>query len=128
MKLKPTLMPSLMPTETKLDGIATGAEVNDPTTLLDADISTTVQAWDNDLDDIAALTHTDRALLQSDGTDWTKVTEADIAVPNRQTVKSFQAGSAASYLSIPDDPSVDVGTGDFSVFWWAKMQQQYSNN
>ena len=87
-----------------------------------------MQAWDDDLDDIAALTHTDRALLQSDGTDWTKVTEADIAVPNRQTVKSFQAGSAASYLSIPDDPSVDVGTGDFSVFWWAKINSNIATD
>ena len=35
--------------ETKLAGIATGAEVNDPTTLLDADIGVTVLAFDSNL-------------------------------------------------------------------------------
>ena len=35
--------------ETKLDGIAVGAEVNDPTTLLDADIGVNVLAYDSNL-------------------------------------------------------------------------------
>lgn len=34
--------------ETKLDGIEAGAQVNDPTTLLDADIGVTVQGYDAD--------------------------------------------------------------------------------
>lgn len=39
-------------------------------TTLGVVIGTNVQAWDNDLDDLAALTHSASAMIVSDGTDW----------------------------------------------------------
>jgi hypothetical protein len=39
-------------------------------TTLGVAIGTNVQAWDDDLDDIAALAHTDGNMMVSDGTDW----------------------------------------------------------
>lgn len=41
-----------------------------------AAIGVTVQAWDDDLDDIAALTPTDGGFMVGDGTDWTVETGA----------------------------------------------------
>jgi hypothetical protein len=60
----------LIADETKLDGIEALAEVNDPTTVLDADIDVTVQAFDQQLDDIAALTPTDGNFQVGNGTTW----------------------------------------------------------
>lgn len=85
--LSATTASFLIADETKLDGIEALAEVNDATTVLDADIGvnvqafdatimvdadigTTVQAHDSKLDDVAALTPTDGNFLVGNGTTW----------------------------------------------------------
>tara|TARA_R110000765_G_scaffold333909_1_gene424378 strand:- start:42 stop:1874 length:1833 start_codon:yes stop_codon:yes gene_type:complete len=39
-----------------------------------------------------------------------------------------KAGSTASFLSIPSGASVNVGTGNFSVFWWGKLPSTSNTN
>jgi len=51
---------------------AAGARIN-----LGLVIGTNVQAWDNDLDDIAALTHSGTGVMISNGTDWVNKSAAN---------------------------------------------------
>jgi len=57
-----TTGPQLDAIKTKVDGIESGAEVNDPTTLVDADIGVNVQAYSSALDSVSGTNTGDQDL------------------------------------------------------------------
>lgn len=56
--------------ETKLDTSVNASLDLADSSLQSSDIGSSLQAWDNDLDDLAALTHADGNIIVSNGTDW----------------------------------------------------------
>jgi len=71
-------------------------------------IGTNIEAWDNDLDDLAGLTHTARNIVVSDGTDWTSraMQAADVPTLNQDTT-----GDADSLLTKTWASPAAIGTG-----------------
>src|SRR3990167_7353923 len=57
-----------------VDGGTGASDASSARTNLGLVIGTNVQAWDNDLDDLAALTHASSSFIISNGTDWTSRT------------------------------------------------------
>ena len=114
--------------KTKLDGIATGAEVNDPTTLVDADIGVNVQAHSAVLDaTTASFLTTDETKLDgieasADVTDTTNVTAAgalmDSEVTNLAQVKAFDTTdyAAASHTHVASTDIVATGTPSATTY------------
>lgn len=77
-------------------------------------IGTNVEAWDNDLDDIAALTHSASAFIVSNGTDWTAQGTTNVSKflgVNRKSVgmliydpgTSMSSGTAKAFFTVPDE-------------------------
>ena len=116
--------------ESKLSGIEALAEVNDPTTVLDADIGSTVQAHSAILDATTASFTTAKDTAISTNTSDISVITSDAlsTLQGRRSVMDVKAGSAASFLSIPSGASVNIGTGNFSVFWWGKLPSTSNTN
>ena len=82
-------------TEWRTDlNVEDGAQVNDPTTLLDADIGVNVQAYDAGLDDIAGLTPTNESIIKGDGTNWVAAT--DFRVNAGTTGTGFEVGISST--------------------------------
>ena len=114
--------------KTKLDGIATGAEVNDPTTLVDADIGVNVQAHSAVLDaTTASFLTTDETKLDgieasADVTDTINVTAAgalmDSEVTNLAQVKAFDTTdyAAASHTHVASTDIVATGTPSVTTY------------
>jgi len=114
--------------KTKLDGIATGAEVNDPTTLVDADIGVNVQAHSAVLDaTTASFTTADETKLDgieatADVTDVTNVTAAgalmDSEVTNLAQVKAFDTTdyAAATHTHVASTDIVATGTPSATTY------------
>lgn len=114
--------------KTKLDGIEALANVNDPTTVLDADIGVTVQAYDAETSKYDDTTANFTGTLQEAGSNVLAESDySDIPVPSAQVVKSIQVGSSSDKLSIPDDPTVDIGLSDYSIVAWVKFPSSVSS-
>ena len=90
--------------ETKLAGIETGAEVNDPTTLLDADIGVTVQAYD------ATIVVDADIGVTVQGYDATLLNDADIGV-SVQGYSAVLAGTTASFTTADETKLDNIETG-----------------
>lgn len=77
-------------------------------------IGTNTQAWDNDLDDIAALTHTASAFIVSNGTDWTSQGTANVVrfinlhqksvgMLIYDPATSMSVGTAKAFFTVPEE-------------------------
>src|SRR3990167_8264372 len=94
---------------------ATNARIN-----LGLAIGTDVQAWDNDLDDLAALAHATSAFIVSNGTDWLAKSAADSRNDLGLGTIATQAASnvsitGGSVTGITDITIADGGTGASTV-------------
>jgi len=127
-QLKPSEGAFIDGDKTKLDGIATGAELNDPTTLVDADIGVNVQAHSAVLDaTTASFLTTDETKLDgieasADVTDTINVTAAgalmDSEVTNLAQVKAFDTTdyAAASHTHVASTDIVATGTPSATTY------------
>lgn len=84
-------------------------------------VGTDIQAWDDDLDDIAALTHAAGNIMVSDGTDWTNLT-----IGSALQVLRVNSGATAlewatpttneqSFIIACSDETTDLTTGTAKV-------------
>jgi hypothetical protein len=78
-------------------------------------IGTDVQAWDSDLDDIAALTPTDSTIIVGDGTNWVAesgaTARASLGLTIGTDVQAYDADLAQLAGFTPADGEFIVGTG-----------------
>ena len=111
--------------KTKLDGISPGAQVNDPTTLLDSDIGTTVQAHSTVLDATTANFTTAAALKLNDieagaTKGGTAQDDSTLAIKPRLDTKSGSVAGGARGLDAIDlqvarNASTQVASGTRSM-------------
>lgn len=103
------------------NGLAGQSEVEFKATF-NLEIGVDIQAWDDDLDDIAALTPTDGYIMVGDGTDWTArtITNGDIA---------NSVGGAVVILTSPTEYHglcvrlVPIGDGEEQLLIWREASQ-----
>ena len=85
------------------DGGTNATTVSDARANLGLAIGTNIQAWDDDLDDIAALTPTDGNFIVGDGTDWTvesgATARASLGVPDTFGDFVFDAGEVTAEVA-----------------------------
>jgi len=77
-------------------------------------IGTNVQAWDDDLDDLAALTHADSNFIVSDGTNWTSETPST-ARTSLATTSSGLSGTTTARIAAVDCDGSTGGTSTTTV-------------
>lgn len=102
-------------------------------------VGTDVQAWDDDLDDIAALTPALGAVMIGDGTDWTADTTPTLVGLLTSTVGTFESGVADTGVAYTLDTTntftsgslfslENNGTEHFNIDWDGVMTLGHDAN
>lgn len=98
------------------DGGTGASTAADARTNLGVAVGSDVQAWDDDLDDIAALTHAAGNIMVSDGTDWTNLTKGSalqvLRVNSGATALEWATNTnEQSFIIACSDETTDLTTG-----------------
>lgn len=97
------------------DGGTGASTAADARTNLGLAIGTDVQAWDNDLDDLAALTHAAGKTIYSNGTDWTGLALGAagrvLTVNSGATAPEWAPITESFTVALSDEATTDLATG-----------------